>query len=75
MNPPDRIVLEPGTLDGKPIVRGRRLLVEYVLGLLAQGWSETDVARNYASLTREDLIACLRYAAETFPPGRTEPEP
>lgn len=67
MNPPDRIVIEPGILDGKPVVRGTRLSVEFVLGLLAQGWSETDVLRNYLSLTHEDLAACLQYPAETGP--------
>lgn len=67
MNQPDRIVVEPGILDGKPIVRGTRLSVEFVLGLLAQGWSETDVLRNYPSLTHEDLAACRKYEAETGP--------
>ena len=64
MNTPDRIVIEPGTLAGKPIVRGTRLSVEFVVGLLGDGWSEADVLRNYPNLTHDDVAACLRYAGE-----------
>ncbi len=60
----DRIVLDPHTLAGKPLVRGTRLAVEFIVGLLAQGWSEDDILRNYPGLTREDLLACLAYARE-----------
>jgi uncharacterized protein (DUF433 family) len=64
MNTPDRIVIEPGILAGKPIVRGTRLSVEFVVGLLGDGWSEADVLRNYPNLTHDDVAACLRYAGE-----------
>ena len=65
MNTSDRIVIEPGILAGKPIVRGTRLSVEFVVGLLGDGWSEADVLRNYPNLTHDDVAGCLRYAAET----------
>lgn len=64
MNTSDRIVIEPGILAGKPIVRGTRLSVEFVVGLLGDGWSEADVLRNYPNLTHDDVAACLRYAGE-----------
>jgi len=55
----DRIVLDPEVLAGKPIVKGTRLAVEFIIDLLAQGWSEADILRNYPGLTREDIQACL----------------
>ncbi|MDF0592448.1 DUF433 domain-containing protein [Methanotrichaceae archaeon M04Ac] len=57
----DRIVVDPEILAGKPVVRGTRLAVEFVIGLLAQGWSESEVLRNYPGLTSEDVQACLSY--------------
>jgi uncharacterized protein (DUF433 family) len=62
--PHDRIVLDPAVLAGKPVVRGTRLSVEFVIGLLADGWSETDVLANYPGLSREDIAACLNYARD-----------
>lgn len=59
-----RIVVDPGILIGKPVVRGTRLSVEFLIGLLAQGWSEADILRNYPGLAHEDLLACLAYAQE-----------
>lgn len=64
MNYRDRITLNPDILAGKPIIRGTRIAVEFVVGLFADGWSETDVLGNYPNLTREDLLACLQYAGE-----------
>lgn len=49
-------------LVGKPVVKGTRLAVEFIVDLLAQGWSEADVLRNYPRLTHEDIQACLAYA-------------
>ncbi len=63
MNWRERITLDPEVLTGKPVVRGTRLAVEFVIELLAQGWSEEDVLRNYPGLTREDIQACLAYAS------------
>ena len=60
----DRIVLDPAVLAGKPVVRGTRLSVEFVIGLLADGWSEAEVLANYPGLSREDIAACLNYARD-----------
>jgi uncharacterized protein (DUF433 family) len=60
----ERIVIDPAVLVGKPIVRGTRLAVEFVVGLLAQGWSEKDILDNYPGLSREDILACLAYAED-----------
>jgi uncharacterized protein (DUF433 family) len=58
-----RIVIDPQVLVGKPIVRGTRLAVEFIIDLLAQGWTETEILRNYPGLTHEDMQACLSYAS------------
>ena len=69
----DRIVTDPAILAGKPIVRGTRLAVEFIIELLAQGWSDAQVLENYPGLTREDIIACLAYAAERLKAERVYP--
>ncbi len=58
----DRITIDPEVLVGKPVVKGTRLSVEFIIDLLAQGWSEAEVLRNYAGLTHENVDACLSYA-------------
>ena len=59
-----RIALDPNVLAGKPVIRGTRLSVEFVIGLLAGGWSEPDILANYPGVTHEDIIACLAYARD-----------
>ena len=59
----ERIVIDPDILVGKPVIRGTRLAVEFIIDLMAQGWSEVDILRNYPGLTREDIQACLSYAS------------
>ena len=61
-----RIVIDPSVLSGKPIIRGSRLAVEFIVDLLAQGWTETDILKNYPGITREDILACLAYATEVL---------
>jgi uncharacterized protein (DUF433 family) len=56
------IALDPAVLTGKPVVKGTRLAVEFVLGLLAQGWSESEIRRNYPGLTQAQILACVAYA-------------
>jgi uncharacterized protein (DUF433 family) len=60
----DRIVIDPAVLVGKPTVRGTRISVEWVVDLLAAGWSIEQILENYPHLTREDIQACLSYASE-----------
>jgi uncharacterized protein (DUF433 family) len=64
MNWQQHIVVDSAVLSGKPVVKGTRLAVEFVLGLLAQGWSEAEILRNYPGLTREQILACVAYAQE-----------
>jgi len=63
MNWHERIIVDPAILAGKPVVKGTRLAVEFIVDLLAQGWSEADILRNYPGMTREDIAACLAYAS------------
>lgn len=71
----DRIVLDVAVLAGKPFVRGTRLSVEFVIGLLAEGWSEADVLANYPGLSREDIAACLSYARDLLQQHRIRMRP
>jgi uncharacterized protein (DUF433 family) len=64
----ERIEINPGVLAGKPVVKGTRLAVEFVVDLLAQGWSEPDILSNYPGLTSEDIRACLVYASALLHP-------
>ena len=57
-----RIVIDPDTMGGKPIIRGTRLTVDYILGLLAHGTQETEICREYNGITQEDIQACLLFA-------------
>jgi uncharacterized protein (DUF433 family) len=59
----DRIVVDPQILAGRPVIRGTRLAVEFILELLAAGQSESQLMTNYPGLTREDILACLSYAS------------
>jgi uncharacterized protein (DUF433 family) len=61
-----RIVLDAAVLAGKPVIRGTRLAVEFVIGLMAEGWSEADILANYPGVTHDDIIACLAYARDTL---------
>jgi len=69
----DRIVIDPAVLAGKPIVRGTRLAVEFIVGLLGHNWSEADILRNYPHLTHEDIAACLQYASEVLKSEKVYP--
>lgn len=60
----ERIVLDPGIRFGKPTIRGTRLAVEDVLSYLAGGMSEDTILADFPQLVREDIRACLAYAAD-----------
>jgi uncharacterized protein (DUF433 family) len=63
MNWEGRIVIDPEILCGKPVVKGTRLAVEFIVDLLAQGWSAADVLKSYPGVTHDDILACLAYAS------------
>jgi uncharacterized protein (DUF433 family) len=58
------ITIEPGKRSGKPCIRGLRITVYDVLGYLASGMTEDEILRDFPYLTRDDIRACLAYAAE-----------
>ena len=62
MNWQERIVVDPNVLAGKPVVKGTRIAVEFILDLLANGWPESEILQNYHRLTHDDIQACLSYA-------------
>jgi uncharacterized protein (DUF433 family) len=60
----DHIAIDPSILVGKPVIKGTRMAVEFVVDLLGRGWTVEQVLAEYDHLTREDVQACLAYSAE-----------
>jgi uncharacterized protein (DUF433 family) len=60
----DRVTVNPEVLVGKPVIKGTRIAVEFVIDLLARGWTAEQILKEYDHLTREDIQACLAYASE-----------
>ena len=56
-----RILVDPGIMGGKPVIRGTRLTVDYILGLLAHGASIEEILGEYDGLEADDIRACLRH--------------
>ena len=75
MNWRERISVDSGVLVGKPVVRGTRLAVEFIIDLLAQGWTHEEVLGNHPGLTREDIQACLASASEILHAEKVYPLP
>lgn len=69
MNWNDYIISDKEILLGKPVVKGTRIAVEHVVGLLAQGWSEAQILENYPRLTKESLQAIFLYIQECINDG------
>ena len=68
-----RITVNPKIFGGKPVIRGRRLAVEHVLGMLAAGDTTETILEGYPWLEREDILACLVYARRLVGHERVEP--
>jgi len=62
----NRIVSNPEILGGKPVIKGTRLSVDFILNLMASGVSEKEILDDYQHLTVEDIHACLAYAANAL---------
>jgi uncharacterized protein (DUF433 family) len=62
----ERITLNPQVMAGKPVVKGTRLTVEYILNLLAHGATTEEILAEYDGLTREDVRACLLFATKSL---------
>jgi uncharacterized protein (DUF433 family) len=68
-----RIVSDPAVLGGKPVVKGTRISVEFLLELFASGATRADVLKSYPHLTAEDVEEALRYAADVLKHDRVIP--
>lgn len=62
----ERIIMNPAIMVGKPIIKGTRLTVEYILNLLAHGDTAFDILKEYDGLTAEDIQACLLFATKSL---------
>lgn len=62
----NRIAINPKVMTGKPIIKGTRLTVEYILNLLAHGATMAEILQEYEGLTQDDIQACLLFAARTL---------
>ncbi|MBV6397623.1 MAG: hypothetical protein HFACDABA_03237 [Anaerolineales bacterium] len=62
----ERISMNPNVVTGKPVIRGTRLTVEYILNLLAHGQDAEEIIREYNGLTVDDVRACILFASKTL---------
>jgi uncharacterized protein (DUF433 family) len=62
----ERIVLNPEVMVGKPVIKGTRLTVEFVLNLLAHGATNSEILKEYEGLTSEDIRACILFATKSL---------
>ena len=62
----ERIVLNPEVMAGKPVIRGTRLTVDFILNLLAHGAKEDEILGEYKGLTNEDIQACYLFATKSL---------
>jgi len=73
MNWKERIVLSPEILAGKPIIKGTRISVEFILELLSNGWKLEAILKNYPQLKKEDVFAAINYASRTLKEEKVYP--
>ena len=71
----NRVVMNPRVMTGKPVIKGTRLTVEYVLNLLGQGATEEEILQEYKGLQHEDIQACLLFAAKSLESASFMPLP
>jgi uncharacterized protein (DUF433 family) len=62
----ERVVLDSRIMTGKPVIRGTRLTVDYILNLLAHGSTTSEILEEYEGLTKEDVQACLLFATRSL---------
>ena len=62
----ERIIIDPKIMGGKPVIKGTRIPVYFILELIANGWTIDDILKEYPHLTREDVLAAVRYAARVL---------
>jgi uncharacterized protein (DUF433 family) len=71
----DRIVVNPDVLVGKPVIKGTRIAVEFLMELLANGWTHEQILHSYPHLKQEDIQAALHYATEVLKQEHVYPLP
>ncbi len=69
MNWKEHIIVDQGVLAGKPVIKGTRISLEFIIERLAQGWTEKDLLENYPRLTPTDLQAVFTYIQECIQDG------
>ena len=62
----DQVTVDPEILIGKPVITGTRMSVEFVLELLANGWTYEEILNNYPQLVQEDILAAIEYSLEVM---------
>ena len=62
----ERIVLDPNVMAGKPVIRGTRLTVDFILNLLAHGATEKEILDEYKGITQDDIRACFLFATKSL---------
>jgi len=62
----ERIAINPRIMVGNPVIRGTRLTVEYILGLLAHGTTIEEILEEYPGVEKNDIYACLLFASKTL---------
>jgi uncharacterized protein (DUF433 family) len=72
---PDWVECKPGVLGGKPVIRGTRISVAFILQSLASGQSVDDILRSYPHLTRDGVLAAVDYAARVLDGETVQPLP
>ena len=75
MNWQDRIVVDAKVLVGKPVIEGTRIAVDFIIEMLAEGWTHEQILKNYPQLSGDDIQAALHYAAEVMKLQRVYPLP
>lgn len=75
MNWQDRIASDPGGLVGKPVIKGARMGVEFIIELPAEQWTHEQILTNYPQLTEEDIQADLHCALEALKQEHVYPPP
>lgn len=73
MNWQDQVTVDPRTMTGKPVIRGTRIAVEFVIDLLERGYSREQIIQQYPHLTEKNIQACLAYAKELLQTERVYP--
>lgn len=69
----ERIVVDPAILVGKPVIRGTRIAVEFIVELFSESWSMEEILKNYPQLSKEDVLAALKYATEVLKSEKVYP--